>query len=155
MHKTTPKTGMAKRMREWMRERKTFTKAQLCKALEIPPGYEREKVSMNLQDFLGRGEIRRIATGKYLYNHAWKPVSKASIKPRVLKAMYVSITAFSASDIQRLSEAKTLNYVNKIMRELFSSGYLQKIGRRRNVSGFGGENLYRVVDREAFRKEVL
>jgi len=152
--KKIPKTGMARRMREWMRERKIFTNAQLCKALEIPSGYEREKVSMTLQDFLKRNEIRRAGKGRYRYNHAWKPALKGSIRPRVLKAMYVSINAFSASDIQRLSGAKTLNYVNKIIRDL-PHGHLQKVGRKSNMSGFGDENLYRVVNRERFRIEVL
>ena len=65
-----PKTGLARRIREVLREkfsRKAFIPKEISEALGIPPGKEREKVSIALKDFRKRGEVVRLKNGKYRY----------------------------------------------------------------------------------------
>lgn len=151
-----PKTGLAKRMREWMKAReRVFTMKKLCDELDIPPGGRRERVSNSLIDFIKRGEVTRTLRGQYRYNHAWKRGDKSPLKAKVVKAMYVSASAFSMTDIRRLSGAREMNYIHKIARKLKAAGHIRQVGRRVCAHGAGAERVYRVVDRGKFRVEVL
>ncbi|HUT71099.1 MAG TPA: hypothetical protein VMW89_10525 [Desulfatiglandales bacterium] len=77
------------------------------------------------------------------------------LKKKILKAAYVSHTKFSASDLQKLSEAPTLNYVQKIIRKLRAAGYLRQVARRPCPHGIGFEKLYGVCDRDRFRIDIM
>ena len=153
------KPGLADRMRDWMRKRKhPFAARQVCDGLDIPKGYERDKVRRALHDFLARGEIQPAGNGKFRYNRAWhkpKPGKKGELKARIFKAMYVSITRFSVSDIQRLSEAPNRNYIYRIIRELIGRGYIRKIGWQPAAGGIGTERVYSLMNRDQFRIEVM
>jgi len=142
-------------MREWMRKRKgAFAFKKLCGALGFQPSLERSKARMALQDFIERKEVERVARGQYRYNHSWRAPKRGRVKPKVLKAIYVSVATFSTADIQRLAGGD-LGYISRIVYKLMEQGYINMVGRRNCASGFGGENLYRVVNRERFRVEVM
>jgi hypothetical protein len=163
--KKIPKTGLATRMREWMQARtgsvgeRRFFSRELYEALEIPPGYEREKARKALADFLTRGEDtfrfnRKRNRRHYLYNRAWCKAQKGEIKRRMLKCMYVS-PVFAMTDIRRLAGIKDRHWIGRIIRKLLTRGYLQQIGRRLSAHGAGVEKVYRVIDRDKFKLELM
>jgi len=134
------KTGLAARMREWMKGRKRpFTARMICDGLEISGWDERQKVHNSIPDFLKRGEVyqhqrgqisnlspnqqKRRQNKQYKYNHGWRKAPKGKDKPRILKAMYISAMEFAASDIERLSGAGR-NHVEKIIKSLVTDGDL-------------------------------
>lgn len=159
MSQGTGKTGLASRMRSWMSQHsRSFSAMQVNLALELKPGWERDQGSKALRDFLRRGEIS-IAPNKngdrlYLYNKGWKTISRGTLKPKVLKAIYVS-NIFTVNDIQRLSEAHDRSHLDKIIKKLVSSGFLRIVGRQVCGHGAGAERQYHVVSREKFRLELL
>lgn len=150
------KTGLAKRMREWMREQKRpFTRETLYGALNIPVGPERIKVYAALKDFLERNEAiaNPESENNYRYNHAWKPGYQDGIRQKILKAIYVLNSRFTVSDIQRISGARDKSYVTKTVTRLYRGGYLTRIAKRRR--GSGAEHVYAVMSRDRFRMEIL
>lgn len=159
MSQGTAKTGLASRMRSWMAQQKRpFSAMQVNVALKLAPGWERDQGSKALRDFVRRGEIS-IAPNKngdrlYLYNKAWKASGKGTIKPKVLKAIYVS-NIFTVNDVQRLSEAADRSHLDKIIKKLVSDGFLRIVGRQICGHGAGAERQYHVVNREKFRLELL
>lgn len=151
-----PKTGTASRLRSWMQARKRpFTTQQIHKELDIPMGAERIRIYDAIADFLRRGELKRVAKGKYRYNHSFRKGVNAPLRSRILKAMYVFISEFSASDIRRLTEASDARYVQRIIRGLVGLGFVRKAGRRKCSHGTGIERLYSIVNRDRFRIEVM
>lgn len=152
----TPKTGQAKSMREWMRNMdRAFTTRRMCNELGIPRGRERERARNTLCDFQGRGEVERTPTGMFRYNHAWRRGSTAPLKARILKAMYVSVSAFSLSEIRVRAEAPDRGYVHRIARVLREGEYIVQVGRRTCAHGAGAERIFNIVNRERFRVEVM
>ena len=159
MSSKTPKTGLASRMREWMsKQRRPFSVAQMCDALGIPSGKEREKVRNAIPDFISRAEIfpaKRIRRQTfYGYNPKWFRINKGTLNKRIYKAMYISGT-FTLSEIQRLSEAPDRSWLDKIARALKKGGHITQIGRRMRSNGIGVENVYHIPDRNRFRLEVM
>jgi hypothetical protein len=163
-----PKTTLAKRMRDWMQLRscsiveRRFYSRQLYEGIGIPKGYERQKARNALTDFVARGEVtfrfnRKCNRRHYLYNPAWKRKQKGKINKKMFKAMYVS-ASFAVTDIVRLvgiKEQKDRNWIDKKVRRLIKEGYLQQISRRLCAHGSGAEKVYRVVDRDKFKLELL
>ena len=161
-----PKTGMAGRMRAWMRgQTRPFAVLQICNSLEIPRGKERDKVRNAIPDFLRRGEIavvadkhnRRQSAQKYRYNHAWKNGhGHGKIEGKIYKAMrLVSFhEPFAVSDIQRMT-GQERNYIDKLTRKLLKDGHLRREGFRSRSAGYGREAHYRVVNTDRFRVEVM
>jgi len=161
-----PKTGMASRMRKWMETQSgTFTSAQLCDALDITPGNERDKVRNTLCDFLRRGEIakrtdkrkRRQHSSLYVYTKRPGIVFEGGkVQEKIFKAMRLLSfhDVFAVSDIQRMTEADR-NYIDKLTSKLTQSGHLKKDGYRSRSSSFGREAVYRVVNTDRFRLEVM
>jgi hypothetical protein len=168
MSSRIPKTDLAKRMREWMRFRagsvgdRRFYSRELYEGIGIPKGYERQKARNALTDFLLRGEVtfrfnRKRNRRHYLYNPAWKRKQKGKINRKMFKAMYVS-ASFAVTDIVRLvgiKKQKDRNWIDKITRRLVKEGYLQQISRRLCAHGSGAEKVYRVVDRDKFKLELM
>ena len=151
-----PKTGLASRVRDWMQSRKRpFTTHRMYEGLNLARGVERARAYEAISDFLKRGEVEYIDRGKYRYNHSFRKGVNAPLTAKILKGIYVSISEFSASDIRRLTEAVDVRYVQRIIRQLVSKGYIRKVGRRNCVHGAGVETLYSIVNRDRFRIEVM
>jgi hypothetical protein len=163
MSSKAPKTGLAARMREWMKEQiRPFTKRDVYIGLGIEDPAERSTLRNAVPDFEVRGEIilqppdkriRRQDVNRYRYNNAWKGGQKGSLQPRIYKAMYVSGT-FAVTDIQRLCD-QDRDWIDRIVRRLRRSGHLAIVGRRLCAHGAGAEALYHVTDRDKFRLEVM
>lgn len=173
-HKKAPKTGLVKRMREWMRARtgtkaeRRFTVTELCAALEIPEGAVHQKVANALWDFEQRGEImhydvhqagkrRRRDTPNlrhYLYKTDWHAELKGHLNKKIYKAMYVS-GDFTVTDIQRLTGLQERCWLDRIVPRLRAEGHIQPIQRRRCAHGAGAETVYHIVDRDRFKLEVM
>ena len=160
-----PKTGLADVLRDWMISRgssagaRRFYMRELCEALCVPTGDERQKARMALYDFVARGEVifrvnRKRKRRHYLYNLKWCKAQKGKINKKMFKAMYVSAT-FAVTDIQRLAGIEDRNWIDKKMRWLKKEGYLQQVGRRLCAHGSGAEKLWRVADRDRFKLELM
>ncbi len=159
-------------MRAWMQGQKApWTAADLCKAIGLPPGPQRDRVRIDLRDFVGRGEIA-VARGQilnlspaakrnrrqnlYQYNPDHRANDReGALKQRIYKAMYVSVTEFALTDIRRLADIRDRSYLDKLTRRLTASGQVRVVGRRRCAHGAGAEKLYQVVNRDRFRTEVM
>ena len=161
MSLNVPKTGIASQMRSWMADRKgSFSLEQLLEAMRIPTGKERDTARRALRDFIHRGEVLRIEQNirqTFRYNAAWRSPLKGNIRPKVLKAMRLLSFhgCFAVSDIQRMAEVPDRSYVGKITRRLTNAGYLSRQGKRHCAHGSGEEFLYRMVDVDRFRIEVM
>lgn len=155
-NKRTPKTGLAGRMRDWMKTRagRAFAPRDLADGLNLSFGRERDVMRNTLTDFLARGELLHVGPGKYRYNRQWGATPRvAALEGTILKAVYLSGQAFTAADILRLTEAGDRSYVTRILRRLIRQGHLLKVGER--AVRQGKEHVYRVMDRQRFRVEVL
>jgi hypothetical protein len=166
--RNVPKTGLTKIMRLLMQlrtgtegQRRFFAK-ELYEAMSLPPGPERQKARNALTDFVARGEVtfrfnRKRNRRHYLYNPTWRRAQKGKINRKMFKAMYVS-ASFAVTDIVRLveiKEQKDRNWIDKKVRRLVKEGYLQQISRRLCAHGSGAEKVYRVVDRDKFKLELM
>lgn len=170
---STPKTGLAGRMREWMAARqgtkrqRRFTINDLCSALSIPAGWEHDKVARALWDFERRSEISCVRLRPnhqwkamppeeryFLYVHDWRKQLKGSLNRKIFKAMYVSHD-FAVTDIQRLTAITERDWIDKIVRQLRADGHIQQISRRRCAHGAGAETIYHIVNRDKFKLEVM
>ena len=163
MKHCTPKTGLAARMREWMKaQSRPFTKRDVYLGLGVDDPAERSTLRNAVPDFEARGEIilqppdkrnRLQHINRYRYNHEWKGGQKGALNKRIFKAMYVSGT-FAATDIQRLTDCDR-SWIDKSLRRLRRSGHLAIVGRRPCAHGAGAEALYHVTNRDKFRLEVM
>jgi len=148
----TVRTGLAGRMRKAMKAWDgEFAIREIGAALGITDPHERDRLSAARRDFLQRGEIERVAVGRYRYNHAWRPAPtrEGVVQAHTLhKAIYVS-ARFTAGDIQRRTGARQLTSIHRALRRLAAAGYIRAEGRR------GHRVVYRVVSRDRFRKELL
>ncbi len=162
MSQNTPKTGLAQRMREWMRTRKrAFNATQMCDEFGLH-GKAREQAVKAFRDFARRGEVSREPEQQnrrqnfYRYNQGWqrKSAKDGDLKRKILKAMYVSGT-FTVTDIRRLSEVPSRNFIDKLVRRFMKTDLLKVVGRRPCAHGIGVENLYHITDRMRFRIEVM
>ncbi len=150
----TAKTGLAKRMRAWMKTaRKPFSPKHVCDGLGIDDVSERDRVRCSVSNFVKRGEITRASCGGYIYNHDWKHGRKSPLKAIVLKTIHVFNKPFTASDIKAYCDAPTVNYVQKIILKLLRGGYVKQAGRRQCKGGM--ELLYSVSSPSRYRTEVL
>ncbi len=148
-----PKTGLARRMREWMRGRtRPFTLGALGKALGTGGGSARKRAARALRDFAARGEVVR-AGSAFRYNPGWRRKQTGVILPRILKAMYLSVT-FTAAEIVRLSGAGDKSHAGKTIRRLRRAGFVGVSGRR-PLTGGGAENIYTIADRVKFRTDLM
>jgi len=153
-------------MREWMRNRQgIFTKRDLCDSLGIPRGKDRDQVQKALRDFARRGEIalvqdkriRRQTVSRYRYvTGILLKVKPGENRDKILKAMrMISFQEpFAVSDIERMTGSDR-SHIDKITRRLLREGHLRKEGFRARAKSYGREALYRVVDTNRFRLEVM
>ena len=162
-----PKTGLAGRLRDWMKaQKRPFQQRDIYLALGITDTSERNSVYKAVRDFKRRGEVVQLPPDKrnrrqntrYRYAQGWKGSQAGSVRPRIYKAMYVAGT-FTANDIirlcQRPGESVSRDWIDKIIRRLRKSGYLNQVGRRPCAHGAGAESIYHVTDRDRFRLEVM
>ncbi|MDZ4241998.1 MAG: hypothetical protein U1D99_04135 [Candidatus Omnitrophota bacterium] len=162
MSSKTPKTGLAGRMRDWMCGRAyKFTCPGIAGALGIPEG-QRDQVHKALQDFVARGEVAPLGADRrckapvayFAYNPSWHRRNKGVLNKRIYKAMWVC-ERFTVSDIVKMADAPDRSYVDRIIRRLRVSGYLQQAGRKLCDHGAGAERIYHLADRDRFRTEVM
>lgn len=150
----TPKTGLAKALREWMSgQSRAFDKDKLCRAFETVP---RARIAVAIRDGVKRGElipVMKYNRRQYLYNREWKRKKTGSFNQKIFKAMYVS-GSFVAADIQRLAGVPDSGWVHKVLRSLKSAGLVQKIGRRLCAHGAGAEAVWHIQDRDRFKIET-
>lgn len=161
-----PKTGLASRMREWMEAQTgAFTSMQLCDGLDITRGTERDKVRTSLGDFIRRGEIarktdkrkRRQHSSCYIYVKRPEIVFEGGqVQEKIFKAMRLLSfhEAFAVTDIQRMTGTDR-NYIDKLTRRLVKAGHLKHDGYRSRSASYGREAVYRVVNTDRFRVEVM
>jgi len=155
------RTGLAARLREWMSaQKKPFSAEKAAKGLGIEPGKDHADLNNTIGDFLDRGEIMVVKTvfnkqnrRQNFYRYTRKPGRKHPAKDKIFKAIYVS-SSFATRDIQRLS-GSTRDYAEEVIKRLCAAGHLTKVGSRHASHGAGKEALYRVVDRDRFRKDVM
>lgn len=159
---SSPKTGLAERMRAWMKARDTkFTPVQIADGIGLPRGEERDKLRNALGDFVRRGEVKQFLDKRkrrqhcYRYNHQWRRAFQGVINKKVFKAIYVSVSEFAVTDIQRLAGEEKRSHIEKIAKRLVKAEYLHVVGRRICAHGAGAETLYGVTDRDKFRLEVM
>lgn len=162
--KPKPKTGLAGRMRAWMRAQEgAFTKRDVYLGIGIDDPRDRATVRRAFGDFVRRGEVillppdrRRADAGRvnrYRYNLSWQRAHTGILAPRIYKAMYVSGT-WAVTDIVRLTDLNR-DWIDRVVRRLKSGGYIAQVGRRLCAHGAGAEVLYHVTDRDRFRLEVM
>jgi hypothetical protein len=160
-----PKSGLAMRMRDWMKARtgnrcqRRFTIMQLCAELEIQPGKDHQWVRNTLLEFCRRGEVesyflKKCNRRQYIYVYGWTWSKQGKQNQRIFKAMYVS-TSFAVTDIQRLSGVKERDWIDRIVRQLKKDGHLQQICRRLCAHGAGAEKIYHIANRDRFKLEVM
>lgn len=150
------KTGLAGRIREVLKNRRNaISPTGIAQTLNIPPGPGRAAVWDALKDCQRRGEIEKTEKGRFRYNRAYRKPTKGRLRQIVLKAVYVSISNFSTSNIQRLSDIEDKHYIQRIFRELLVDGYIMRVGRKRCDNGKGAERVYSIRDRAKFRLELM
>jgi predicted transcriptional regulator len=161
------KTGRAAAMRAWMKDAPgAFTTAQLCTALGILDAAGRDLVRRDIHDFLSRGEIKRAPdkrirrqnTGRYRYVHTWRKMRKAApLKTKILKAMrLISFHGpFAVTDVLSFSGAPDRSHIDKLLKRLIDQGYVERVGQRRRLCSHGLEDLFKVIDTNRFRIEVM
>jgi len=151
-----PKTGLAKRIREVLKEKfrkKPFVPREVSEALGIPPGKEREKVATALRkDFCSRGEVVKLPNGKYRYvgGELKHGAPKVRFKLRIAKAIYY-YRVFTLAEIAALADA---NYwtVRKFVAR--NKEWFKEIGKKK----LAGEmhKVYQLLkDDEFYQKFVL
>lgn len=169
----TKKTGLSRRMREWMAARtgskneRSFTIGDVVAALQIPAGKPHQAMLNALWDFGQRGEVTAVRKltphpwkstpidqRHFLYVHDWRAALKGSVNRKIFKAMYVSHD-FAVSDIQRLTALGDRDWIDRLVRRLRSDGHIQAIRRRRCLHGAGAETVYHVVNRDKFKMEIM
>jgi len=149
------KTGLSRRLREWMRQQVgPFSAPQAADALGITSRAERSHVTQAFGDFRERGEIIKLGRALYRYNTNWRRSHKSDLRPLILRAMYL-YTEWTVRQILALTETGEKSYVHRITKELVQMGYIHQAGRSRCMTGPGQEKIYRVSDRSRFRKELL
>lgn len=158
MQSKTPERGLADQIRTFARERKTFTVDQLFEEIKKGGGWTRPHTYAALADFVARSEIvkipdKRNLRQKYRYNQDFRSQNRKSPKKeKVIKAIYVS-NVFTVKDVERLS-GQSQNYINKILRKL-KNEYVEVIGQRLCAQGRGVEHIWRVLDRNKYKMEVM
>ena len=167
MPKKNPRTGLAKAMRVWMQGKKdSFNTVELYNAMAVSGYVNSDMIRRYLPDFQKRGEIMlvtykrfgRQSEKRYLYIkypfRVWKRKRNTPVKSKILKAIYIA-GVFAASDLLRLLDLPSREFIVKIVRKLDNAGHIRKVGRRRCHHGHGIENLYQIVDRDRFRIEEM
>lgn len=148
------KSGLANKMRDWMRgTRRPFAPKDVAAGIGIPPGPERERVARVMQNFLDRGEVEKLSKGTYRYNHAWRPKIKGKYLKRLYRAMFVS-GSFTTGEIAALAGCSK-SHAHKTIARLRSQGHAEQIGQKKGPDRCSIEHVYRVRDRTRFRGEVM
>ena len=161
----TKRTGMSRRMRAWMQARagtknqRRFTSCRMCEELAFCDSYTRVKARAILAGFVQRGEVLTYTTARgkaiyYLYNRTYHRPGNGKINKRIYKAIYVA-AIFTVSDIVRLGAIKKPKWADRVVRQLLAAGYLEKVGRQTGAGGKGAANLWRVIDRDKFKTELM
>jgi len=150
------RTGLASRIRRWTRERqgRSFAFQEIAEAFGVPRGRGRSDLYNPFYAFVLRGEIERLAGGRYRYRQGWHRPVKGRLLVRILKAMYLS-AEWSVSDIMFFAETRNRNYIHRVVQRMIARGHIRLKGRRKPFHGRGLERVYEVASRERFRVEVL
>lgn len=149
-----PKTGLAKRIREVLRERfrrKAFRPREVAEALGIPPGPEREKVATALKDFRARGEVVRLSDGKYRYvgGELQHGRPRPRFKIRIARAIYYQ-RVFTVAEIAALAEANYFT-VHKFLQR--NREWFEEVGKKQ----LAGEThkVFRLLREDEFYRQFV
>ena len=99
-----------------------------------------KRIHTTIQELFKRGELKRIAPGRYEYVDGKQPVAEA--EQRILRAIWIR-GLFRVKNIKILADAEA-NYIRKLVRRLISAGHIEHIGN------FHKEKQYRVKNRDQF-----
>ena len=124
------------RVRVAAQKLKTFTPLEL--ADEITDA--RKTIYVTIQELFKRGELKRIAPGRYEYVEGKQPVAEA--EQRILRAIWIR-GLFRVKNIKILADAE-VSYIRKLVRRLIKAGHIEHIGN------FHKEKQYRVKNRDQF-----
>lgn len=142
------------RMRAWMQAQGApWPLPVLRDAMGLAPGPGHEEIRAKLKHFLRRGEVEQLPGGRYQYRHGWKK----EVPPRadvIYRAMYVT-PEWSNRDLLRLSGASDSGWSRRIIRRLIRQGLVEVAGVRTFKPMPGRERVFRLSDRDRFRKEVM
>lgn len=114
-------TTVASQIREAAKSLYEFSPADIADAINLQTFRDRRRIKNMLRDFLRRGEMERIAPGRYRYNGKAAPRTKMDIIWHLIR----SHRRFTAAELERLSGAKR-NTVREYLRCLQALGYLAK-----------------------------
>lgn len=144
-----------------------FTRQTLYEAMDAMFPKTRGVVRLTLRDFIRREEVglnpphpplqRGDQRGVFIYLGRSANTSPAgNVRQRIYKAMrLISFKEpFVVSDIRRMTGADR-NYIDKLTRKLLEDGHLRCEGYRSRAAGYGKEAVYRVVNMDRFRLEVM
>ncbi len=158
------KTGLAGRMRSWMEAQQAlFTLQTLYDAMDAILPKSRDTIRLALRDFIRRSEVttgeRNRRQNASLFVYQGRPANTSpdgKVRQRVYKAMRLLSfkEPFAISDIRRMTGADR-NYIDKLARKLLEDGHLKREGYRPRSSSYGKEAVYRVINTDRFRLEVM
>jgi len=113
-------------MRDAARRLGTFRVSDLADAVGIQTYQGRRRVRMSINDFLRRGEFRRVSRGQYAY----VALPQRRRKSDVIWHLVRSTRHFGIDEIEQLSGAPRTT-VRKYLWSLVVTGHLRKTSRRR------------------------
>lgn len=143
--------GIAKLAREWMQTQGAPWRLDvMVHAL----GVDRERLRHALKDFVNRGEVERLSSGRYRYMTGYRKPLRGDTLPAIYRAMYF-MTTWTSRDIHRMVDAPDTGWVNRVIRRLVKSGHVEICGSRKLEAAIGRERIYRISDRERFRTEIM
>jgi predicted transcriptional regulator of viral defense system len=122
------------RVRAAAQRLKTFTVLDLVDIDSL------KMVRITIRELFKRGELKRIAPGRYEYVDGKQPV--AEVEQRILRAIWIR-GLFRVKNIKILADAEA-NYIRRLVRRLISAGHVEHIGN------FHKEKQYRVKNRDQF-----
>ena len=154
-----PKTGLSAKIRSWAADQYDipFRIRTLAAALEIRDADGYDRVRQALRDFKARGEVIELPGGRYRYagGRNWRPATRGGEAiSRIYRAMFV-VYEWSVSDLIRMTDVSDRSYINRLIRRLAERGEVTVARIRSMAPRPGKENIWRVVDRDRFRTEVM
>jgi hypothetical protein len=114
------------------------TNAMLYQALAAETQQARDLVRKRANDMVKRGELIRIAPGRYRYDRAAAPAREAEQVSRMWRTLRSSKPGFSIADLSRISGVE-YSYACKYLTFLRGDGLVRPAGRD------GNTNLYRLT----------
>ncbi len=125
------------------------TNALIYEAFELANGMEAEKdrLRRRLNDLVKRGELKRLAPGRYTY-HPQSKLRHGEMYQRMWRAIRIQKPGFSSGDIAQITRAD-YSTASKYIKVLETEGYITRHGRK------GNTRLYRTTVKGQNRHETV